>query len=102
MSDAADLAALAAEAYIYGFPLVFDLGEVDRFNRKAMGGVPATPFNVFGHAGRLAAPADTPPMRDAGEARAPTRHARVPLQPLVRQLTSPCGQANRPPSGCVD
>jgi hypothetical protein len=59
MSDAADLAALAAEAYIYGFPLVFDLGEVDRFARKGMGSVPATAFNSFGHAAQLATPADT-------------------------------------------
>lgn len=28
-----DLAKLAAEAFIYGFPLVFDLQEIERFTR---------------------------------------------------------------------
>jgi hypothetical protein len=53
-----DQAALAAEAFVYGFPLVFDLQEVDRFTRKGIGGVPATPFNRFGHASTLAGPQD--------------------------------------------
>jgi hypothetical protein len=51
-----DLAALAAEAYIYGFPLVFDLqavgGHVD------MGLMTPAPFNRFSHASRLAGPDD--------------------------------------------
>jgi hypothetical protein len=47
---------LAAEAFIYGFPLVFDLQEVDRFARDGIGAVPATPFNAFGHASALAGP----------------------------------------------
>ena len=51
-----DLASLAAEAVIYGFPLVFDLQEVDRFTRSGIGEVPATPMNRFGHATRLAGP----------------------------------------------
>jgi hypothetical protein len=50
---------LAAEAFIYGFPLVFDLEQVDRFTRSGMGGVPPTPLNTFGHAGVLAGPDDT-------------------------------------------
>src|SRR5919206_1871705 len=50
------LAALAADAFIYGFPLVFDLQEVDRFAREGIGMVPATPFNRFGHAPALAGP----------------------------------------------
>ncbi len=54
MTDAR--AALAAEAFIYGFPLVFDLREVDRFNRQGIGAVPATPYNRFGHASALAGP----------------------------------------------
>jgi hypothetical protein len=57
MSD--DRAALAAEAFIYGFPLVFDLQEVARFTARGMGSVPATPFNAFGHAPVLAGPDDT-------------------------------------------
>ena len=52
-------AALAAEAFIYGFPLVSDLGEVGRFTRTGIGGVPAAPFNRFGHASQLAGPEAT-------------------------------------------
>ena len=48
--------ALAAEAFVYGFPLVVDLQEVDRFTRVGFGSVPATPFNRFGHAPSLAGP----------------------------------------------
>ncbi len=44
-----DLKALAAQAFIYGFPLVFDLQEVANFERKGLGEVPPTPFNEFGH-----------------------------------------------------
>ena len=51
-----DRTALAAEAFIYGFPLVFDLQQVDRFVRSGMSTVPATPFNRFGHATELAGP----------------------------------------------
>ena len=49
-------AALAADAFIYGFPLVFDVQEVDRFAREGIGAVSATPFNRFGHAHTLAGP----------------------------------------------
>jgi hypothetical protein len=52
-------ATLAAQAFIYGFPLVFDLQEVDRFSRGGIGDVPATPFNRFGHASELAGPEAT-------------------------------------------
>ncbi len=54
-----DLTALAAAAFIYGFPLVFDLQQVDRFTRDGVGGVPASEFNRFGHARRLAGPDTT-------------------------------------------
>jgi hypothetical protein len=47
---------LAAEAFIYGFPLVFDVQEVDRFALEGIGAVPATPFNQLGHASALAGP----------------------------------------------
>ena len=58
MADS-DLASLAGEAYIYGYPLVADLDEVVRFTRTGMGSVPAAPFNQFSHARTLAGPADT-------------------------------------------
>src|SRR5512135_3464572 len=51
-----DLGALAIEAFFYGFPLVFDLSEVGRFEREGIGAVPATSYNQFGHANRLAGP----------------------------------------------
>ncbi len=53
------LADQAAEAFIYGFPLVFDLEQVDRLVTVGLGATPATPFNQFGHARALAGPADT-------------------------------------------
>ena len=54
-----DLAELAAEAFIYGFALVFDLQQVERFTRAGMGSLPAAPLNQFAHASSLAGPRDT-------------------------------------------
>ena len=54
-----DITQLAAEAYLYGFPLVFDLDHVRRFLREGIGMVPAAPFNHFSHARELAGPEDT-------------------------------------------
>ena len=51
-----DLAALAADAYVYGFPLVFDVQEVGSFLREGMGSVAPAPFNSFSHASKLAGP----------------------------------------------
>ena len=59
MADSEDLEALAAEAFVYSFPLVFDLQEVERFRREGMGSVAAAPFNSFSHASQLAGPGDT-------------------------------------------
>ena len=56
MSD--DLAALAADAYVYGFPLVFDLRAVDGFTREGMGSLAPASFNSFSHASKLAGPQD--------------------------------------------
>ncbi|MDA0171395.1 DUF1254 domain-containing protein [Solirubrobacter taibaiensis] len=54
-----DLAELATEAFFYGFPLVFDLQEVERFTRAGMGSLASAPLNVFSHATALAGPKDT-------------------------------------------
>lgn len=54
MSD--DLPTLAADAYIYGFPLVFDLQMVG--GQAEMGMMQPAPFNTFSHASRLAGPDD--------------------------------------------
>ncbi len=44
---------LTAQAYIYGFPLVFNLDSIERFLREGIGANPATPFNSFSHARAL-------------------------------------------------
>ena len=54
----ADLAGLAAEAFIYGYPLVADLQAVDGFTRQGMAIVAPAPLNQFSHATRLAGPED--------------------------------------------
>jgi hypothetical protein len=51
-----DLAALAAEAYIYGFPLIFDLQMAG--GHAELGMIAPAPFNSFSHASRLAGPDD--------------------------------------------
>src|SRR5215469_14180059 len=51
-----DLAVLAAEAYVYGFPLVFDLQMAG--GKAQMGMIAPAPFNNFSHASRLAGPDD--------------------------------------------
>lgn len=50
------LTALAAEAFIYGYPLVFNLEEIDRVVKDGLGALPATTINEFGHATKLAGP----------------------------------------------
>src|SRR6478752_1328531 len=59
MTELNDDVALAARAYIYGFPIVFDLDQVRRFVTTGVGSNPAAPFNTFSHARTLAGPADT-------------------------------------------
>ena len=56
MSD--DLTALAAEAYVYGFALVFDLQAVGHFTREGIGSLAPAPANIFSHAMKLAGPDD--------------------------------------------
>jgi hypothetical protein len=47
-----DLAALAADAYVYGFPLIFDLHAVG--GDIKMGLLAPAPFNKLSHAGNTA------------------------------------------------
>ncbi|KQO95443.1 DUF1254 domain-containing protein [Leifsonia sp. Leaf264] len=56
---ATDLSELATQAYVYGFPLVFDLEQVHRYVLTGAGGNPPAPFNTFSHARTLAGPKDT-------------------------------------------
>ncbi|MET0885112.1 MAG: DUF1254 domain-containing protein [Mycetocola sp.] len=53
-----DLETLAAHAYLYAFPLVFNLEQVERFVTTGVGTLGAGPFNTFTHARTLATPAD--------------------------------------------
>lgn len=57
MSDEASV--LASQAYVFGFPLVFNLEQCIRFTTTGVGGLPGAPFNAFGHARALAGPRDT-------------------------------------------
>ncbi|MFJ4998160.1 DUF1254 domain-containing protein [Microbacterium sp. NPDC088619] len=54
-----DLTSLATEAYVFGFPLVFNLDQVQRYVKEGVGANPAAPFNSFSHARTMAGPADT-------------------------------------------
>lgn len=47
---------MAAEAFIYGFPLVFDLQQVARGMQEGIGSVSPAPLNAFSHASSLAGP----------------------------------------------
>lgn len=59
MTDETDPAIqLAQQAYVYGFPLVFNLDQVLRYVDTGIGANPAAPFNAFSHARALATPAD--------------------------------------------
>ena len=50
---------LAAEAYLYYYPLVENLRQVQRYVDTGIGSNPAAPFNTFSHARTLAGPTDT-------------------------------------------
>ena len=50
---------LAAEAYLYYYPLVENLRQVQRYVDTGVGSNPAAPFNTFSHARKLAGPQDT-------------------------------------------
>ncbi|MFF2895438.1 DUF1254 domain-containing protein [Streptomyces sp. NPDC057966] len=54
-----ELVALAAEAYVYGYPLVRGLSVVEGAMYTGYGPLPPTPFNHFAHADRPVPP-DTP------------------------------------------
>lgn len=56
---APDLIDLAAEAYVYGYPLVFNLSQLRRFQERGMGSVKPAPANHFSHASGLAGPQDS-------------------------------------------
>src|SRR6478609_2560733 len=53
-----DLTALATDAYVYGYPLVYNVSEMQRISANGLGSTPPAPFNTFAHAPNLAGPAD--------------------------------------------
>ncbi|MEU3460721.1 DUF1254 domain-containing protein [Streptomyces sp. NPDC006733] len=55
-ASAGGLAELAAEAYVYGYPLVFDLSMVGVCLHQGFGSMKPAPFNHFAHSPQLAAP----------------------------------------------
>lgn len=55
----AGLVKLAVEACVYGFPIVFDLEQVNRYVTTGVGGNPAAAFNTFSHARALTTADDT-------------------------------------------
>ena len=57
--ERSDLSNLAVEAFIYGFPIVFEVQEVKRFLLEGMGSVPPAALNSFGHGAALMGPKDT-------------------------------------------
>ncbi|HWM15644.1 MAG TPA: DUF1254 domain-containing protein [Microbacterium sp.] len=57
-TSAADLEELAAQAYLYAFPLVFNLEQVERFVTTGVGALASAPFNALSHARALATPQD--------------------------------------------
>lgn len=50
---------LARTAYLFGFPLVFNLDQVARYVATGIGKNPAADWNTFSHARGLAGPSDT-------------------------------------------
>ncbi|MBM7503523.1 DUF1254 domain-containing protein [Agromyces aurantiacus] len=50
---------LATKAYLFGFPLVFNLDQVERYVTTGVGKNAAAPWNRFSHARALAGPEDT-------------------------------------------
>jgi hypothetical protein len=54
--DGAELVELAAQAYIYGYPLVYNLHEIDGFAHNIASMPFAAPYNQFGYARQLLGP----------------------------------------------
>ena len=59
MQTSDDSAEITTQAYLYGFPLVFNLDQVTRYVTEGVGANPAAPLNTFSHARELAGPQDT-------------------------------------------
>lgn len=58
MNDLDDLTRVAADAYIYGYPLVANAARIQRCLTTGFDSLPAAPANEFAHARQLAGPPD--------------------------------------------
>ncbi|MET9656567.1 DUF1254 domain-containing protein [Streptomyces sp. NPDC006510] len=83
------LVALAAEAYVYGYPLVRDLSVVESSMYTGFGPLPPTPFNHFAHAGR-SAPLGPPLSVDDDTVRS-MAHLDLSGGPVLLHLPDPDG-----------
>ena len=54
-----DLVALGAELFIYGFALVFNVTQINRFVHEGLGALPKSGLNSLAHGRKLAGPRDT-------------------------------------------
>lgn len=56
---AEEVGGAAAEAFLDGFPIVFDRGQATRFTCEGISALPAAPFSDLSHACASAGPRDT-------------------------------------------
>ncbi|MGW9115380.1 DUF1254 domain-containing protein [Streptomyces sp. NPDC055663] len=85
-----ELVALAAEAYIYGYPLVRDLSVVEGAMYTGFGPLPPTPFNHFAHADRPV-PADTPFVSVGDDTVRSVAHLDLTGGPVLLHVPGPDG-----------
>ncbi|MET8740329.1 DUF1254 domain-containing protein [Streptomyces sp. NPDC004728] len=85
-----ELVALAAEAYVYGYPLVRDLSVVEGAMYTGFGPLPPTPFNHFAHADRPV-PADTPFVSVGDDTVRSVAHLDLSGGPVLLHVPDPDG-----------
>ncbi|MEU9461660.1 DUF1254 domain-containing protein [Streptomyces sp. NPDC048312] len=85
-----ELVALAAEAYVYGYPLVRDLSVVEGAMYTGYGPLPPTPFNHFAHADRPVPP-DTPFVSVGDDTVRSVAHLDLSGGPVLLHVPGPDG-----------
>ncbi|MFD0337948.1 DUF1254 domain-containing protein [Streptomyces sp. NPDC127117] len=85
-----ELDALAAEAYVYGYPLVRDLSVVEGAMYTGYGPLPPTPFNHFAHADRPVPP-DTPFVSVGDDTVRSVAHLDLSGGPVLLHVPGPDG-----------
>lgn len=75
-ADVAEQVKLAAEAYLYGYPLVYNLREIAKFSAGPnLVGPQALPYNTFGYARNL--------LSSEAHFVSPIMHMCQPKQPIL-------------------